>query len=231
LTAALPQIARVYARSGRVHIAHALSNESAYRAYRSLAEEVPWQLHLNDGDCAFDIGGDQVRAMPESTQAQLYARVNANAASGFQYLFDNFPLSDAHALGRNLELYAMRVFEFVNSPEFLEFARRVVGDERIAFADAQATRYRSGHFLTQHDDALEARERIAAYVLNLTPEWRADWGGILNFLDGDGHVAEGYTPVFNALNLFKVPQPHAVSYVTPFAKGARYSISGWLRST
>jgi|ADGO01.1.fsa_nt_gi Predicted proline hydroxylase len=224
------RIAQAFARCGRVHIAPALRRECAERAYRSLVEEVPWQLHLNDGEKSFDIGQDQLRIMPEATRVLLHERVQANAQQGFQYLFDNFPLSDAHALGRNLEIYAMRVYEFMNSPEFLSFARRVTGNDTITMADAQATLYRPGHFLTQHDDLAVGAERVAAYVLNLTPQWRADWGGILNFLDRDGHVAEGYTPAFNALNIFKVPQPHCVSYVAPFARAGRYSITGWLRA-
>jgi len=43
-------------------------------------------------------------------------------------------------------------------------------------------------------------------------------------------VAEAYTPAFNALNIFKVPQPHAVSLVAPFAGGDRLAITGWVRS-
>ena len=35
-------------------------------------------------------------------------------------------------------------------------------------------------------------------------------------------------PRFNALNVFAVPQPHSVSIVSPFAVGARYSVTGWL---
>ncbi len=224
------RIAQAFARNGRVHIAPVLRHGCAERAYRSLVEEVPWQLHLNDGDKSFDIAQEQVRIMPDATRVLLHERVQANAQRGFQYLFDNFPLSDAHALGRHLDIYAMRVFEFLNSPEFLDFARRITGSPAITMADAQATLYRPGHFLTQHDDLAAGTERVAAYVLNLTPQWRADWGGILNFLDRDGHVAEGYTPAFNALNIFKVPQPHSVSYVAPFAQAGRYSITGWLRA-
>lgn len=226
----IARIAQVYARAGRVHITPALSRECAERAYRSLVDEVPWQLHLNDGAKAHDIAQEQVRLLPEATRVLLHERVHANAQRGFQYVFDSFPLSDAHALGRNLDIYAMRIFEFLNSPDFLAFAREVTGNAAISLVDAQATLYRPGHFLTQHDDLANGVERIAAYVLNLTPEWRADWGGVLNFLDPDGHVAEGYTPAFNALNIFKVPQPHSVSYVAPFARAGRYSITGWLRA-
>jgi Rps23 Pro-64 3,4-dihydroxylase Tpa1-like proline 4-hydroxylase len=196
----LEQLARVYARCGRIHIPAILELECAQAAYRSLHDAVPWQLHFNDAGRVYD-------------------------------LFDNFPLSDAYANSQHHGLYVMRILEFLNSPRFLDFARRLTAEPRIAFADAQATLYRSGHFLTEHDDAIDGQRRLAAYVLNLTPRWRADWGGLLLFLDRDGHVAEGYTPTFNALNIFKVPQPHAVTCVAPFAAGGRYSISGWLRES
>jgi SM-20-related protein len=65
--------------------------------------------------------------------------------------------------------------------------------------------------------------------MNFTPAWKSDWGGLLQFIDEDGHVAEAYAPAFNALNILRVPQKHAVSYVTPFAGAGRYSITGWLR--
>ena len=84
--------------------------------------------------------------------------------------------------------------------------------------------------LTAHDDVAPGKHRLYAYVLNLTARWRADWGGILMFLDEEDHVAEGYTPAFNALNIFRVPQRHAVSMVAPFAGEPRISITGWIRS-
>ncbi|HAV49166.1 MAG TPA: proline hydroxylase, partial [Brevundimonas sp.] len=47
---------------------------------------------------------------------------------------------------------------------------------------------------------------------------------------GDGAVTETFTPSFGTLNLFKVPQDHAVSMVAPFAGAPRYSITGWWRT-
>lgn len=224
-------LARIYARAGRIHIPGILATECAQAAYQSMLDEVPWQLHFNDAGRVYDLAPEQIQALPAAHQVLLQRRLHANAATSFQYLFDNFPLFDAHRNGQHRSLYVMRVCEFLQSPCFLDFARRLTGEPRIAMADAQATLYRPGHFLTEHDDASDGARRLAAYVLNLTPRWRADWGGLLLFLDRDGHVAEGYTPVFNALNVFKVPQPHAVSCVAPFAGAGRYSISGWLRES
>ena len=106
----------------------------------------------------------------------------------------------------------------------------MTGDARIAFADAQATRYRPGHVLTGHDDAAEGKNRLYAYVLNLTRDWRADWGGVLAFEGAHGHIEEGFAPAYNALNIFAVPMPHAVTQVASFAPRDRLSITGWLRA-
>ena len=44
-----------------------------------------------------------------------------------------------------------------------------------------------------------------------------------------GRVSEAEAPAFNAPNLFHVPMLHAVTPVSGFAVGPRYSITDWLR--
>jgi Rps23 Pro-64 3,4-dihydroxylase Tpa1-like proline 4-hydroxylase len=222
-------IQSVYARTGRIHIRPVFTPDAAAALYRCLTTEIPWQFHFNNGEQFVDLSAAQFEALAEADRARFLKAVYESAGRRFQFLYCNYPVSDLYATGEYRWLYVMRLYEFLNSPEFLGFAREVVGVPSIAFADAQATLYRPGHFLTQHDDLVPDKKRVAAYVLSFTPRWLADWGGILQFIADDGHLAEGFAPGFNALNLFKVPQPHAVSYVTPFAQAGRYSITGWLR--
>jgi SM-20-related protein len=224
-------IAKTYARAGRVHIAPILSQQSAERVYRCLANEVPWRVNTNEGGRPVTLAKEPFEQLAEAEQARFMRSVHARAAQGFQYFYYSFPTSDFYEDGaREFDsLYVMRIHEFLNSQAFLEFARAVTGAPSISYVDSQATLYKSGHFLTLHNDDVREKKRVAAYVLNFTPRWRADWGGVLQFIDRDGHVAEGYTPAFNALNLFRVPQLHSVSCVAPFAPGGRYSITGWLR--
>lgn len=223
-------IRRLFAERGRVHIPGIFSQNCAERIYRCLVEETPWQLHMNDGFRHFDRADEQMRLLPEPTRVLLLDTVYKNAASGqFQCIYNSFPVYDAYHAGRRLDLYLMRVYEFLNSPPFLEFARTITGIPSISLVDAQATLFRPGHFLTQHDDREDGKRRVAAYVLSFTPGWQADWGGVLQFLDEDGHVAEGFKPTLNALNVFRVPQRHSVSFVTPYAQTGRYSLTGWMR--
>jgi hypothetical protein len=221
----------VFARFGRVHVPGVLDAASARALATALAAgDVPWQMHFNDGDAVYDVAARDYDVLAETERAALRNAIWGRARAGFQYCFDNFSLSDARDRREHLDSPLLRALEFMQSGPVLEFARRATGLEGIRTADAQATRYRPGDFLTAHDDRDESKGRLAAYVLNMTPTWRTDWGGLLQFIDADGHVAEAYAPAFNALNIFRVPQPHAVSLVAPFAGHPRLSVAGWFRS-
>jgi Rps23 Pro-64 3,4-dihydroxylase Tpa1-like proline 4-hydroxylase len=112
----------------------------------------------------------------------------------------------------------------------LGIVRRITGAEDINYADAQATAYSPGDFLTAHDDAVEGKNRRAAFVLSLTPVWRIEWGGLL-LMHGEGDApARAWMPDMNLLTIFKVGQMHSVSEVTRVSPYRRYSITGWLRA-
>ena len=164
---------------------------------------------------------------PQQRQA-LGETVQASATDQFQYLFDNHPIYDMAEAGNAAPVWADLV-AFLNGEAFLSVMREATGEPRIAMADAQLTRFRKGHFLTEHDDTSEGKNRYYAYVLGLTPGWRIDWGGLLAFHDGEGNVGEAFTPRFNTLNLLKVPAPHSVTQVALSAGADRISVTGWLR--
>lgn len=170
-------------------------------------------------------------AEPIEEQARLIAMAHEEATHGFQFVFDRLKLGQARSMGLPIPQTLYDLHALFNSDAFLVLARRLTGDDSIAYADAQATRYLPGHFLNRHSDEHRDAGRLYAYVLNVSPEWRAEWGGLLMFLDDDGAVTETFTPTPGTLNLFKVPQAHAVSMVAPFAAAPRYSITGWWRTT
>jgi Rps23 Pro-64 3,4-dihydroxylase Tpa1-like proline 4-hydroxylase len=213
-----------FRRKGRVHIASVLTPKSAERLQHCLAKETQWSVTFNQGSDFMDVAYASL-----AERSKLAIGAMRRATSDFQYVFDN------HRLSRNGEPYPesthhlARIVEFLNSPPVLGFVRGVTGLGAIAWADAQATLYRPGDFLTLHDDRIGGHKRLAAYVLSMTPDWRAEWGGVLQFLDERGHIDEGYVPAFNALNLFRVPVLHSVSQVAIFG-GMRYSVTGWFHA-
>jgi SM-20-related protein len=220
-----------YAASGRVHVPGVFVESQARTLAEHLAARRDWRLIFNRGDELFEFDEAARTRISPAQLAGLHTAIENAGRRSFQYHYENIRVSE-QAAERAAQGDALnRLADFLNSAVFLDFARCVLGCDEIAIADCQATCYRRGHFLNTHDDDVAGKYRVAAYVLNLTPCWRAEWGGQLQFLGDDGHVAEAFVPQFNALNLLRVPQPHLVGMVTTLAPpdARRVSITGWLR--
>lgn len=219
----------IFKLHGRLHVPNILEANDATGVYGSVNNAASWtrSIHLEEGR-DIDISVKELDEMSSEERANLEMQLANGSTDSLQYIFDTIRISKSIDVGHSLPPSMSELNAFLNGPGFLDFVRRLTGDDRPAFADVMATRYLPGHFLTAHGDENPAERRLYAYVLNLTPKWRADWGGVLMFLDDDGHVAEGYVPSFNALNIFSVPQTHAVSMVTRFAQFPRLSVTGWI---
>lgn len=216
---------------GRVQIAPFLTEEAANALLQHLTGRDDWREVLNSGEKTFEIDRAGQRSLPPGERARLDALVHAAARDSFQFKFETVRVPDAaDERKRRASEPLIQFAEFLCSPAVLTLMRRITGLEQITFADAQATAYRPGDFLTSHDDAIAEKNRLAAYVFGLTAGWRAEWGGLLMFHDAAGDIERALTPRFNTLNIFAVPQLHSVSTLAPFAGQTRISVTGWLRS-
>jgi Rps23 Pro-64 3,4-dihydroxylase Tpa1-like proline 4-hydroxylase len=220
----IARLAAEFRAKGRLHIPAILTPESSRRLYQALAQETPWRLTLNKGGDFLDFPN-----LAQDERNRIATGAWERARTQFQYLFDNHRLSHDGEAYIDPRHYYARFVAFLNAPHFLSVIREITGIGEIVRTDGQATLYRPGDFLTLHDDRYGGRHRLAAYVFNMTPGWKPDWGGVLNFYDARGHVEEGYVPSFNALNIFRVPAWHSVSQVAIFG-GYRYSVTGWFHA-
>jgi SM-20-related protein len=224
-------LSRAFASSHRVQIHNFLSSAEAEGLQTGLAARADWRHVINGEKQVFETSAEQMSVMPSAERALLDQAIFAAATDGFQFRYDTIRVADEEAQ-RLASATALDQFAlFMNSAKALQFFRRISGQDDICFADAQATRYRAGDFLTRHDDNVPGKDRALAYVLSLSRHWKAEWGGLLLFNDPDGGIAEAVVPRFNSLTVFAVGQPHSVSYVAPYAGEPRLSITGWLRTT
>jgi SM-20-related protein len=220
-----------YAEEGRLQIVNFLRHDRAIALFRELAESRAWRLALNKGEEVLDHAESEIATWSAERRSELDQAVLEGGREGFQFRYDTIRLPEYGAGWEEGAPPLLRDFiEFLCSDSTIGFLRALTGAADVSFADGHASRYREGHFLTAHDDLNQGMGRRAAYVLNLSPQWRPDWGGILQFYDERGNVTRGFTPAFNTLNIFNVPQPHSVSWVTPLAGAPRYAVTGWLRT-
>lgn len=228
----LSQLRERFGLSGRVLVPDILEPDFAHQLLAAINAQQDWLLVTRIEGTHREFDAAQMALVPKERLQTFEALVAQQARSGFQYRFERHLLYDNLRAGRLRAGPLRDLAELLNSDAFIALLHAIMGQPFTSgdtFCDGQLTRYRAGHFLTLHDDELPEFRRIAAFVVNLTPDWSADLGGLLMFTGEDGHVQEAFTPKFNTLSFFRVPQQHAVSAVAPYAQGARHAVTGWLR--
>ncbi|NCP13732.1 MAG: hypothetical protein GW858_06150 [Sphingomonadales bacterium] len=235
LNAALDRkaLAARFAATGRVQVRDVLTDESARELLAVLARGTPWGMAVGAGDGKPRSFRAAETRTPQGQEelSQAARRAEEHSARGdYGFRFAHYPILTALQEGWNPGSPHEILLEHLNAPAFMDLARVVTGIDLVK-ADGQATLFGPTHYLGRHIDSHVAERWEVAYVLNLArDDWHPDWGGYLLFLDDEGDVVEGFKPRFNALNLFRVPQSHLVSYVPPFAPMGRLAVTGWLRS-
>lgn len=226
---ALKTLAADYADRGFVRLADLLPDAAAADLTRELLASPDWRLVLNQDDKLFELDRATQAGLGAERLAALDQAVIAQARRGFQYRYETIRLPDGAAARAAIDTRLARLGEALSQEPFLSVIRALTGADDISFADVQATLYGPGHFLSSHTDDVPGKQRRAAYVLGLTPGWRIDWGGLL-LLHNRADGATALVPRFNTVSIFRVPQPHSVSPVAPWAAQPRLSITGWLRA-
>lgn len=226
-------LAAAFVRDRRVQVRDLLTPETAEEIRSILAHHTPWGMAMQAG-----VAGPQ-QVLPgelptpsgrKRHQDLLHATHEAAARGEFAFRYAQYSLVQSVQEGWDPEGPHQLLLEYLNSPDFLGLVREVTGIRDLVKADGQATLYAPQHFLGLHIDSHVAEGWKVAYVLNFTiDQWMPEWGGYLQFFDDEGDVVQAFRPRFNSLNLFVVPQPHAVSFVAPFAPLGRYAITGWFR--
>ena len=224
-------LAKEYQERGIVRIASFLPGDQAVNLHAHLRGRHDWRQVFNSGDKLFELDRDVRAAMEPSKKSELDDAIYAGARESFQYRYETIRMADDQAAREAIGDPIASVALDLSAGATRDLLRTVTGSPKIEFADAQATAYSPGDFLTGHDDCFPGKNRHAAYVLNLTPIWRIEWGGLLIMHGKEGNPSLAYPPAMNVLTLFRVGQMHSVSEVTRSAAYRRYAITGWLRSS
>jgi len=214
----------------RVQIPNILKTEHAERLTECIEKEIPWSFTYYDDKGPGIIEQHNLEKVPPKDMQALQNNIYKQAIDGFGYAYGLLHQSDATRTRGEIPAVLNDFYQFLAGPEMRDFIVTVLDDSSIRQVDAQATRFGPGNFLGYHNDQMHGAHRRCAYVFNFTRRWRPDWNGYLQFFDENGNGSVAYKPGFNVLNLFKVPQAHAVACIPPYAAAYRYAVSGWYRA-
>ncbi len=225
------ELRQAFAIDGRLRIPDLLDSGAAERIRKASETRIPFEyLFFLDGQ-NYALGEAEMRGIDRQRAASMQKAIGEAAAAGVGFFYCGYKLGREDRETTDPELRLLHeVFDYLNSEEMLDFIRDVTGADDIDNADAQYTRYTPGQFLTRHRDDAASEHRRVAYVYSLTQGWHPDWGGLLQFFENDGTPRDAWLPAFNTLSLFEVRHVHSVTYVAPFARSPRLSLTGWFRS-
>lgn len=225
----LHAIEQEYAANGRVRINDLLNEEAVDDLYHYLNDRTDWWHMMTTDVGLIELSRPERARMSKKRLAALDREGHALAQLGFQYRYEGLRVPDpSNTADAAIDLLA-DFARLMSSNPMLQMLRTVTGATELVFTDGHATAFGPGDFLTGHDDDVPGKDRLAAYVFGLTPQWRPEWGGLLLFHGTRDATAFALEPRFNTLDLFAVPQRHSVSMVTPAARDRRYAVTGWLR--
>lgn len=223
----LAALALEYRTRRRVRIPGFLQPDGLKQVHAALVRRDDWRQLFIDHDAIVQRTAAERLGADAAAERALERRIHERACLGFQYRYEGIRIPDVADDAAHDPLSS--VATFLASAPVVAALEQVIGMDGLRFGEGQATAYSPGDFLTCHDDGVKGKNRVAAFVLNMTPSWRPDWGGLLMFHADDDAVLDAHVPRFNTLDLFAVPQRHSVSYVTPAAPGRRLALTGWLR--
>lgn len=145
---------------------------------------------------------------------------NGDFSFSFERTLNNHPLQC-----NCIECYTKYLFK---TPKIMMKIREITGMDITTAHDIFISKYSYGNFLSVHSDKNNGR---IAFILNLSKEWKPEYGGLLHILDNNReNVIKTIVPHFNTLTLFYIPPdvgiPHFVSHINIKNKN-RYAITGW----
>ena len=222
------ELNRAFRERGRLQVPDFFTEETAQYLHGLLQENTNWYLTYNEGQENYESTLAEFQALSPPQRQRFMGDIFKRARDGFQYVFIQYYITQAIELGEQPghPMHAMQ--DFMNQDSTLDFMRTLTGQDDVLKADSYASWYDPGHFLTQHDDLHGTHDRVAALTFSMTPDWNRNWGGHLAFFDDAGNIEQAFMPAFNTLNIFLIPQKHAVQQVAPFAGTRRLSFLSWL---
>lgn len=195
---------------------------------RKLIADLPFALTFFSQGQNHVITDQQMAATDMSERQGLQQELLDLASRGIGFLYSSYRMEGPNLLGAPVQLGEL--LDLLNGDEIQKMVATLTGVNDISTVSGQYTRYTAGHYLTRHSDVVDAERRRLAYVLNFTPVWHPDWGGLLQFYEKSGEPRDAWAPGFNSLALFDVQHIHAVTYVAPHARAPRLSLTGWFRA-
>jgi len=216
----LEEIKRNYSENKVISVPDILDKNLANNIYKLISNRIfdkLWYLTIHNGKTKYIFPNRYNRNLNS-----ILEKLKENKKKGIftYYIYRTFQIPK--------NVYITKLFNFLLSDKFINDIMKITGKNLTELNEVFISKYEKNCFLDIHEDK---NKGTIAFVINLTKDWRVDYGGNLHFLDNEGKVNRTYIPSFNNLIIFEVSDKskHFVSSINNFVKNKRYCITGWYK--
>ena len=132
---------------GRVQIHNFFSQDSATRLCNLLEQNKTWYLAYNEGDNYYESSMQEFHNMAPHLKQRFMTNIYSRAGTAFQYLFQQYYITQAIEKGEEKGHPLHVMHDFVNADPFMNFMKNLTGEKEIRFIESFASSYGPGHFL------------------------------------------------------------------------------------
>lgn len=205
-------------------LADVLLASIAERVIHELVKKVEFENCFMVADNEVGMSDTHLAALPEEQRAKLITQVYESASLGKGYLYACKNIDCEYQ--SNEPTMLVNVFNWLNSNDTLELVSDITGCGELQFASCNAVRFSKGHFITNGAQCFDTEKGKVGFVIDLTPDWNSNWGGLLHLnsvYEGSGVT---FTPMFNNMVLFESSYDVSVTYLANFIKYNKFSLMG-----
>lgn len=213
----------IYENKKRISITDFLDQKYAYILYKKIIK-LPLSSWYNV--CGIENTKYEKRIIPQNFKNNRFNVEKAKETFGKNKFSFNFHRTMCKEKVINTDENILR--NLLTHRDFMDIIESITNVKITRLNQVFVSKYKSGHFLAPHSDI---NNGSIAFVINLSLNWKPEYGGVLHFLSEDRtNIIDSYVPKFNSMMLFTIPKggiPHFVSHVSPNVKNSRIAITGW----
>ncbi|MBE1298866.1 MAG: hypothetical protein GJ680_03005 [Alteromonadaceae bacterium] len=215
---------RDYRDFGWARITDILSNPFAEKVIQNIVKNVEFKNTFMLGEERLGFSDNELANLTGEKRQALFSQINKQASEGKGFVYGQVPLaadtlSDTHQALKTL-------LQWINEEDTVDMFKDITGLSQMAFAKCQVARFSQGQFLLKNTLKAENKNSQLGFILDLTPDWDTDWGGLLQLHSTNDMPASAFTPQFNSMIIFNASSAYSVTYLAPFIKYYKYCVMG-----
>lgn len=195
------------------------------KGFRNMESRLPpWSITFRDNNATITLTGIQRQSMTDRRWRDKQGKAFELTRLEHQFYHLTRPLLDQEAQDGFPDDPFPQLADTLGTSEFAELISEIAGEPSLKLLSADALLLGFNNFRSRMRYSENGPSAHHFVFIELTQEWKPDWGGLLQFYTDEGDVSGGLVPRFNSLVVIRSDKDFGISFIPSFVYAQHYSI-------